>query len=86
MPRMNDNDHTELNLTKVNLKEVEYTSGTSIGLKFLLNDVTVSTVLNYETPNNARDDYQMLIDMLNASEGTKKLLNETFSGTYSQYE
>jgi hypothetical protein len=86
MPRMNDNDHTELNLTKVNLKEVEYTTGTSIGLKFALNEVTVSTVLNYDSSNSARDDYQMLIDMLNASEGTKKLLNETFTGTYSQYE
>ncbi len=80
MPRMNDNDHTEINLTKVNLKEVEYTNGTSIGLKFALNDVTVSTVLNYDNSSKARDDYQMLIDMLNASESTKKLLQETFTG------
>jgi hypothetical protein len=77
---MNDNDRTEINLTKVNLKEVEYTSGDSIGLKFALNDVTVSTVLQYDNSSNARDDYQMLIDMLNASEGTKKLLQETFTG------
>jgi len=80
MPRMNDNDRTEINLTKVNLKEVEYTSGDSIGLKFALNDVTVSTVLQYDNSSTARDDYQMLIDMLNASEGTKKLLQETFTG------
>lgn len=80
MPRMNDNDHTEINLTKVNLTEVEYTNGTEIGLKYLLNTVTVSTVLQYGNSSSARDDYQMLIDMLNASEGTAKLLQETFTG------
>ena len=37
MPQMNDNHDTEINLTKVKLKEVTYDGGEDLKLKYLLN-------------------------------------------------
>ena len=76
MPQMNDNHDTEINLTKVKLKEVTYDGGEDLKLKYLLNDVLVETTLSYPLPGKAREDYQMLVDMLNATEGAKQLLQE----------
>ena len=76
MPQMNDNHDTEINLTKVKLKEVIYEGGETLQLKYLLNDVVVETTLDYPLPGKAREDYQMLVDMLNATEGAKQLLQE----------
>lgn len=76
MPRMNDNHGTEINLTKVDLKEIVYDDGEELKLKYTLNDVTVATTLSYTLPGRAREDYQMLVDMLNATEGAKQLLQE----------
>ena len=80
MPQMNDSDQTEVNLTKMNLKGVKYEGQHMLALSFMLNDVLVETNLMYGTSTDARRDYSMLIDMLNASEGSKQLLNETFNG------
>ena len=76
MPQMNDNHDTEINLTKIKLEEIVYDGGEDLKLKYLLNDVSVETTLSYPLPGKAREDYQMLVDMLNATEGAKQLLQE----------
>ena len=76
MPQMNDNHDTEINLTKIKLEEIVYDGGEDLKLKYLLNDVSVETTLTYPLPGKAREDYQMLVDMLNATEGAKQLLQE----------
>ena len=76
MPQMNDTHSTEINLTKVQLEGVTYPGEDELNLKYKLNDVVVETTLSYFSSSEARDDYQMLVDMLNASEGTKQLLQE----------
>lgn len=73
---MNDNHDTEINLTKIKLEEIVYDGGEDLKLKYLLNDVSVETTLTYPLPGKAREDYQMLVDMLNATEGAKQLLQE----------
>ena len=76
MPQMNDNHTTEINLPKIDLKEIVYDGGEDLKLKYLLNGVSVETTLTYPLPGKAREDYQMLVDMLNATEGAKQLLQE----------
>jgi hypothetical protein len=76
MPQMNDKHDTEINLTKVKLKEIIYEGGDKLRLKYTLNDTLIETRLSYVLPQNARDDYKMLVDMLNATEGAKQLLQE----------
>jgi hypothetical protein len=76
MPQMNDKHDTEINLTKVKLKEIIYEGGDKLRLKYTLNDTLIETRLSYVLPQNARDDHKMLIDMLNATEGAKQLLQE----------
>jgi hypothetical protein len=76
MPQMNDKHDTEINLTKVKLKEIIYEGGDELRLKYTLNDTLIETCLSYVLPQNARDDHKMLIDMLNATEGAKQLLQE----------
>jgi len=76
MPQMNDKHDTEINLTKVKLKEIIYEGGDKLRLKYTLNDTLIETCLSYILPQNARDDYKMLVDMLNATEGVKQLLQE----------
>lgn len=76
MPQMNDNHTTEINLTKIDLKEIVYDGGEDLKLKYILNEVAVETTLSYPLPGKAREDYQMLVDMLNATEGAKQLLQE----------
>tara|TARA_B100002003_G_scaffold248827_1_gene283526 strand:+ start:442 stop:675 length:234 start_codon:yes stop_codon:yes gene_type:complete len=77
---MNDSHDTEINLTKIKLEEIVYDGGEDLKLKYLLNGVSVETTLTYPLPGKAREDYQMLVDMLNASETTKQLLQELKEG------
>jgi hypothetical protein len=76
MPQMNDTNQTELNLTKTTLLGLNYPGEEEMKVKFKLDEVEVETTLTYDSTSEARDDYQMLIDMLNASGQTKKLLQE----------
>ena len=81
MPKMNDSDRTEINLSKIKLTGVKYTGDHKLGINYMLDSVQIESTLSYGTQSDARDDYQMLIDMLNASEGTRELLQETFNGS-----
>ena len=76
MPRLNDQFKTEINLTRIRLETITYDGGETLKLKYKLNEVIVETSLDYGSPAGAREDYQMLLDMLNATEGTKQLLQE----------
>jgi len=73
---MNDNHDTEINLTKIRLENITYDGDENLKLKYKLNDVVIETTLEYPQSGAAREDYQMLVDMLNATEGTKQLLQE----------
>jgi hypothetical protein len=76
MPQMNDNNSTEINLTKKTLKGLTYPGESDLEIKFELDGVDVNTTLTYESNAEARKDYDMLINMLNATTATKVLLQE----------
>ena len=46
MPQMNDKHDTEINLTKVKLKEIIYEGGDELRLKYTLNDTLIETCLS----------------------------------------
>tara|TARA_B110001454_G_scaffold216010_1_gene238469 strand:- start:132 stop:380 length:249 start_codon:yes stop_codon:yes gene_type:complete len=73
---MNDNNSTEINLTKKTLKGLTYPGESDLEIKFELDGVDVNTTLTYESNAEARKDYDMLINMLNATTATKVLLQE----------
>ena len=64
MLQLNDTSHTLIDLTKNNLIGIEYRSLEEVTVKFRLDEVVVETTFTYETIADARDDYQMLIDMV----------------------
>ena len=76
MPQMNDIYQTEINLTKKNLRGLTYPNDDTLEVMFTLDGVQVKNTLQYDSINEAREDYEMLLDMLSASAGTKQLLNE----------
>ena len=76
MPTLNDNNSTDLNLTKKTLKGLTYPGEEFLEIKYELGGVIVETTLTYGSNAEARKDYDMLIDMLNATEQTKVLLQE----------
>ena len=76
MPQLNDNQSTDLNLSKKTLKGMTYPGGEELVIKFELDGVIVDQTLVYASVHEARKDYDMLIDMLNATEKTKQLLQE----------
>jgi hypothetical protein len=80
MPQMNDIYQTEINLTKKNLKGLTYPNDDTLEVMFTLDGVQVKNTLQYDSINEAREDYEMLLDMLSASAGTKQLLNEDDAG------
>ena len=67
MLQLNDIEHTLIDLSKKNLKGISYHSTNEITVKFKLDDVIIETSFEYETVGEARDDYQMLIDMVSDS-------------------
>ena len=64
MLQLNDCGNTLIDLTKNNLIGIEYRSLDEVTVKFRLDEVVVETTFTYETIGEARDDYQMLIDMV----------------------
>jgi|APSaa5957512493_1039668.scaffolds.fasta_scaffold178822_1 hypothetical protein len=76
MPTLNDQQTTDLNLTRKTLKGMTYPGGEELVIKFELDGVVVDQTLTYGSVHEARKDYDMLIDMLNATEQTKQLLQE----------
>ena len=65
MLQLNDTHHTLIDLSKKNLKSISYHSmDDEITVKFRLDDIIVETSFTYETADEARKDYQMLIDMV----------------------
>jgi hypothetical protein len=80
MPQMNDIYQTEINLTKKNLKGLTYPNDDTLEVMFTLDGVQIKNTLQYDSINEAREDYEMLLDMLSASAGTKQLLNEDDAG------
>jgi hypothetical protein len=80
MPQMNDIYQTEINLTKKNLRGLTYPNDDTLEVMFTLDGVQVKNTLQYDSINEAREDYEMLLDMLSASAGTKQLLNEDDAG------
>jgi len=77
---MNDIYQTEINLTKKNLRGLTYPNDDTLEVMFTLDGVQVKNTLQYDSINEAREDYEMLLDMLSASAGTKQLLNEDDAG------
>ena len=76
MPVLNDNNSTDLNLSKKTLKGLTYPGGEELEIKFGFDGVVVENTLTYGSNAEARKDYDMLIDMLNATSATKQLLQE----------
>ncbi len=77
---MNDIYQTEINLTKKNLKGLTYPNDDTLEVMFTLDGVQIKNTLQYDSINEAREDYEMLLDMLSAGAGTKQLLNEDDAG------
>ena len=63
MLQLNDTHHTLIDLSKKNLTGIKYRNG-EVTVKFKLDNVVVETTFTYESAVEARDDYQMLIDMV----------------------
>ena len=63
MLQLNDTHHTLIDLSKKNLTGINYRNG-EVTVKFKLDNVVVETTFTYESAVEARDDYQMLIDMV----------------------
>ena len=65
MLQLNDTHHTLIDLSKKNLTGINFHSmDDEITVKFKLDDVVVETTFTYESAVEARDDYQMLIEMV----------------------
>jgi len=75
--QMNDNQATDLNLTRNTLEGVVYQGRDCLDLKYSLVGVTVETRLHYDSSYVAQQDYEMIIDMLNATGVQMELLNES---------
>ena len=73
MLQLNDADGTLIDLTKKNLTGISYWRGIHLCIKFRLENVIIETEFTYNTIDEAKDDYQMLIDMI---DNTPQLLQE----------
>jgi|GEM_PF-1331946 len=73
MLQLNDEDRTLIDLTKKNLTGISYWRGIHLCIKFKLEDVIIETEFTYNTIDEAKNDYQMLIDMIG---NTPTLLQE----------
>jgi len=68
MLQLNDIEHTLIDLNKKNLTGIRFHSmNDEITVKFKLDNVVVETTFTYESAVEARQDYQMLIDMVSDS-------------------
>tara|TARA_B110000014_G_C19660511_1_gene347227 strand:- start:107 stop:382 length:276 start_codon:yes stop_codon:yes gene_type:complete len=67
MLQLNDVAHTLIDLTKDNLISIKYYSLDELTVVFELDDVEIETGFTYESIDEARADYQMLIDMVSNS-------------------
>tara|TARA_B100001245_G_C22595048_1_gene295041 strand:+ start:279 stop:551 length:273 start_codon:yes stop_codon:yes gene_type:complete len=80
MLQLNDIAHTLIDLTKDNIVSIKYHSLDELTVVFNLDDIEVETGFTYETIEDARTDYQMLIDMISNSptllEEGIKIVNE----------
>ena len=54
MPKMNDSDRTEINLSKIKLTGLKYTGDHRIGINYMLDSVQVETTLSYGTQTDAK--------------------------------
>ena len=76
MLQLNDIEHTLIDLNKKNLTGIRFHSmNDEITVKFKLDNVVVETTFTYESAVEARQDYQLLIDMVSDS---PSLLQEGF--------
>ena len=64
MLQLNDADHTLIDLSKQNLTGISYWRGIHLAVKFNLEDVEIETEFKYDSIEEARIDYQMLLDMV----------------------
>lgn len=64
MLQLNDADHTLIDLSKQNLTGISYWRGIHLAVKFRLEDVEIETEFEYNSIEEARIDYQMLLDMV----------------------
>ena len=64
MLQLNDADATLIDLSKKNLTGISYWRGIHLCVKFRLEDVIIETDFEYNSIAEARDDYQMLLDMI----------------------
>tara|TARA_B100000953_G_C17981548_1_gene409261 strand:+ start:285 stop:548 length:264 start_codon:yes stop_codon:yes gene_type:complete len=64
MLQLNDADHTLIDLSKQNLTGISYWRGIHLAVKFNLEDVEIETEFEYNSIEEARLDYQMLLDMV----------------------
>ena len=61
---MTDNAHTNLQLSALTLKEIDYAGPRVLKVSYLLNCVKVSNMLQYTTESNAQTDYNKLLEMI----------------------
>jgi hypothetical protein len=77
MLQLNDADHTLIDISKQNLTGISYWRGIHLAVKFRLEDVEIETEFTYNTIDEAKDDYQMLLDMV---QGKPTFLQEEVYG------
>ena len=64
MLQLNDEDHTLIDLSKKNLRHIKLNNHYYIKIIYDLDEAEIETMFTYESVAKARDDYQMLIDMV----------------------
>jgi len=75
---MNDTDKSHLNFTRVNLEGIVFEGTDKLDVKYRLNGVLIETTLQYDSYYSARNDYEMIIEMLNSTERQREMLMEEF--------
>tara|TARA_B100000953_G_C17692897_1_gene316175 strand:+ start:272 stop:499 length:228 start_codon:yes stop_codon:yes gene_type:complete len=64
MLQLNDTHNTHIDLSKRNLTSLKFRGYLEIMVTFRLEDVEVETAFTYDSTQKARDDFEMLIDMI----------------------
>jgi len=64
MLQLNDANHTLIDLSKKNLKHIKLNNHYWIKILYDSGEAEVETQFKYDTVASARNDYQMLIDMV----------------------
>tara|TARA_B100000809_G_C14919118_1_gene452711 strand:+ start:352 stop:663 length:312 start_codon:yes stop_codon:yes gene_type:complete len=64
MLQLNDADHTLIDLSKKNLRHIKLNNHYWIKILYASGEDEVETMFKYDTVDAARDDYQMLIGMV----------------------